>query len=280
VKLGWPPYRRWTRFLEGLSLDPDSLTKPIAEPDSHDFIICGSPRSGTSLLSAALYQPPRIAVVMDPWDGVQMPPAALFASLRDEIDSTGGLVRGRLDIEALESHGHVRWSREMSRRVAVQTDRTYLLGVKWPVFWRYLDLLPNTRFLVCLRHPYEVISSYRRSGGRLALGLEYDIAFNRKMNQELEASTGDMALRRVHLFDYIHERVIPHLLRSNVLVIRYERWFTESHRVIQELQAFLGVDLDPSRVVIRRPRVPPQPESERALIRAHCSTAEALGYEL
>jgi hypothetical protein len=100
------------------------------------------------------------------------------------------------------------------------------------------------------------------------------------MNEELQASTLDLALRRVRLFDYIHQRILPHLSRPNVLVVRYERWFSEPERLVKELQAFLEVELSLPKLGIRRSDVPPLANEERALVRAHCSTAEALGYEL
>ena len=86
--------------------------------------------------------------------------------------------------------------------------------MKFPAFWRYLDLLPDTRFLVCLRNAVEVVRSYAHTGGRLQQGLDYDVPFNREMNEHLLAQTDDLAVRRVLLYDYIHQRMLPHLHRS------------------------------------------------------------------
>jgi hypothetical protein len=250
----------------------------MEEPSERDFIICGCPRSGTSLLSALLHQPPHSVVVMEPWDGMRLPAKELFGSLREEIDRTGHLTRGKLDFQALSSDGDVRWRREGTLPEAVQTVEGYALGVKWPAFWRYLEFLPNTKFVVCIRHPAEVIASFKRVGGRLSQGLEYDIAFNWRMNQELK-QTRDGALRRVRFFDYVHERILPHLSRPNVLPVRYERWFNEPQQVLEELSHFLGSDLGDTRALIREPehRVGLDP-TEQALLREQCRTAAALGY--
>lgn len=275
-----PRGRQWRRFLSDLPLDPNELERPLRPPGPRDFIICGCARTGTSLLAAALFQPPQIATVMEPWDGMRLPPAELFGSLRREIAETGRLGRGRLDLRALDEEGAVRWTSDRGSPTALDLGADYTLGVKWPVFWRYLDLLPETKFLVCLRDPIEVMNSFKEAGGRVALGLHYATAFNREMNAELSAATEDIAERRVLLYDYIHHRILPHLDKPNVLAVRYERWANEPEALRAEISAFLDVEVGPLRPVI----VPPKPvrlsEGEMELVVARCSTAEALGYRL
>lgn len=273
-----PRHRRWVRFLRSFEFDPDEV--PLEEPGPGDFVICGASRTGTSLLTAQLYQPPRVVTVMEPWDGLRVPPAELFADLRREL-ATGTLRRGRLDVAALESDGAVRWCRDGERSVAVEVEPGHLLGVKWPAWWRYLGRFSTTRFLVCVRDPLETIASFKRSGGRLAEGLNYDVRFNASMNRELEAATSDPALRRVLLYDHVNERILPHLDDPNVLVVRYERWFDDADALLAEIGGFLDVDLEPGRVRIRRPARRPEElltPRERDLVRAHCRTGPALGY--
>lgn len=276
-----PRQRRWRRFLQELPIDPDKLPRPLDTPGEKDFIICGSPRTGTTLASAMLYQPPRVVTVMEPWDGMRLSPAALFTSLRQEIDQTGRLRRGKLDVTALMTEGSVRWCHEGDQAFETAVEQGYRLGVKWPAFWRYLDLLPSMKFVLCLRDPIETIASYKHAGGRLAQGLNYDTAFNRAMNTYLESATRDPVLRRILLFDYVHERLLPYLTCSNVFVLRYERWFTEIEALMHDLSTFLGVGLGPSRAILRRrPAGPALEPSEVELIRARCATADAIGYPL
>jgi sulfotransferase family protein len=275
-----PRYWRWRRFLAQLALDPDSLPAPVAPPGREDFIICGSPRSGTTLLSAMLHQPPVSLTVNEPWDGMRLAPAELFASLREEIDRTGTLARGRLDFDALSSDGQVVWRREGKQPIPVDTTPGYLLGVKWPAFWRYLDLLPTTRFLVCVRHPVEVIASFKKKGGALAQGLDYEIAFNRRMNTELKRIT-PVTLRRIALYDDINSRILPHLSRPEVFPVRYERWFSEPAKLLEEISSFLRADLSHPSAVIRLPENKPELDTKEVmLIRERCRTARALGYSL
>jgi hypothetical protein len=149
--------------------------------------------------------------------------------------------------------------------------------------WRYLDRLPATRFLVCVRGPHEVIASYRRSAGRLTEGLDYEVPFNRRMNRSLLGATDDDALRRVLLYDYVYERILPHLDRPEVFVVRYERWFSDPNALLSELGTFLETDVSSPLARVRPPHdraAGPTDEDEREarIIAAHCRTAEALGY--
>lgn len=282
--LASPTYRRWRHTLRSLTIDPDMLARPIAQPTKADFLICGSPRSGTTLLLAMLFQPPRVITVMEPWDAMRLPPDALFRSLRDELDLTGRLTRGRLDVGRLLASGSVSWCRDGEKPFAVTLTEGYRLGVKLPAFWRYLDLLPNTRFLICLRDPFEVVPSYRLSGGRLAEGLDYEAPFNQRMNDELLRATNDPVERRVLLYDYIHHRIIDHLDRPNVLTVRYERWFENPSAVLAQIGTFLGVALGEPRAVVRPPRARPTSSSDpateldRAAVRRLCRTGALLGY--
>lgn len=276
-----PRHRRWHATLRSCQLDPAVLPDPLPAPGPRDFIICGSPRTGTALLAAQMFQPPSIVTVMEPWDGLRLPPATLFDSLRTEVDS-GVLRRGRLDVRALRDRGEVCWVGEGHQEVHLSVDADALLGVKWPAFWRYLGRLPATKFLVCLRHPASVVASYRRAGGRLAEGLEYDVAFHRNMNHDLLATTDDPARRRVALFDHISQHVLAHLDDDNVLAVRYERWFQDPERLMEEIAAFLDVDgklwPGPARVSRGTP-APPADEDVQAVVR-FCRTAERLGYDL
>ena len=271
--------RRWRRILAASRLDPRRLQRPVEEPGPRDFILAGCPRTGTSLLTAMLHQPPNIVTVMEPWDGLRMPPAELFSSLREEIVNTGELSRGRLDLDALRE-GRVEWQQDGERAYPIEVAETFELGVKWPTFWQYLELLPTTRFLITLRDPVEVISSFRRVGGRLEQGLDYDVVFNEPMNRELMAASDDIAVRRALLYQYINSRLLPYLDKDNVFVVRYERWFSDPDRLRREISRFLEVPFAESNVAIRE-----EPRRQEAaavidLVREHVPVRVDLGYDV
>ena len=273
---------RWQHFLRSLPVDPERLDRPVTEPGLNDFIICGVPRSGTTLLAAMLFQPPHVVTVMEPWDGMRLPPARLFASLREEIDTTGALSRGKLDVDVLRDRGGVRWKQEGEASVSLPDMASgYALGVKWPAFWRYVELLPNSRFLICVRDPFEVVNSFKKEGGRLAEGLMYDTAFNRAMHIDLLGRTEDPELRRVLLYAYISERLRPYLDAPNVFVVHYERWFIDPDALLDEIAAFLNVPITEPPARLRDPGAPAQLTApEMDLIRRHAQVAVAFGYDL
>lgn len=269
---------RWHRLLRSCDLDPGRLEEPLDEPGGNDFIVCGCPRSGTSLLAGMLFRPPASVVAMEPWDGLRLEPAQLFDSLRTEIAEEGVLRRGRLDVTALEKEGRVAWVRDREQPVPLDVESGFLLGVKWPAFWRYLDLLSNTRFLVCVRDPVEVISSMARTGGRLAAGYDYDVAFNRDMNTHLRAATNQPSIRRALLYEYVHSRVLPHIGNTNVMVVRHERWYEDPGVLLSEVAEFLGLERLEPQVRLRPPTPAKQAERIEPLVEQYCPSAKQFGY--
>ena len=267
---------RWRRLLASCRLDPKRLRRPVEPPGNGDFIIAGCPRSGTSLLAAQLFQPPSVVTVMEPWDGLRLEPGPLFRSLRGELER-GVLHRGRLDIAAISS-GRVEWQHDAERSHAVSVAPGFQLGVKWPTFWQYLDFLPETRFLVTIRHPAEVISSFARVGGRLSRGLEYDVRFNADMNRYLAQAAKDDETRRILLYEYVNSRLLPHLERPNVLTVRYERWQSDPAGLMSEIGAFLEVDLGKMPVTIEAMDPQPPPARLMGMIEEMSPSARELGY--
>ena len=89
--------------------------------------------------------------------------------------------------------------------------------------------------------------------------------------------------REIRVYDYVNRRIIPFLNHANVFVVRYERWFRDARALLDELGAFVGVGIDDPLVAIRPPRSGGSfalSDREMGLIRDHCTTAAALGYEL
>ena len=234
---------------------------------------------GHDAACGVLLQPPRVVTVMEPWDGLRMPPAELFASLRKEIRDTGGISRGKLDLDALRDHGRIQWTSEGSQSMEFDDVGNLVLGVKWPTFWQYLGTLTGTKFLVCVRDPYEVVASFKRVGGRLGQGLEYAVRFNRRMNRELRTMAAEDWQRRVLLYEYITSRVLRFAKDSNVMLVRFERWFDDPNGLVAEMSQFLDVDVDLPEIRIRKPnRELSLDRRERDRVAEVCDSARALGY--
>lgn len=270
----------WRRTLRRSTLSLNNLDGPLRQPSERDFIIAGCPRSGTSLLAAVLFSPPDVAVSMEPWDGLRLPPADLFESLRAEIRDTGSLGRGRLDVDALEKDRRVVWARDGEVKTRLEMGPDYALGVKWPTYWQLLPHLPDTKFLITVRHPVEVLASFDKVGGRLGEGLDYDVAFNATMNHSLRNATDDRHVRQAMMYQYIYERTAPFMNAPNVLTVRYEDWFNDRDRLADRIRAFLGLAEWRAEVDIRRPSSGSDVERFRSAASEHCPIAEELGYEV
>jgi hypothetical protein len=141
----------------------------------------------------------------------------------------------------------------------------------------------ETKFVVCVRHPFDAIASFKSVGGSVSRGQEYAVAFNRDLNREVRRQAGwRVARRRVELYAQLQEAILPHLERPERFVARYEGWFEAGGRQWASLADFLGVDLPPTPIRLRHEsKRSLLSDSERAYIRHRCGhIAEALGYDL
>lgn len=268
-----PRHRRWHELLASCTLRPEAVTAAHS-PGPRDVIICGCPRSGTALASAALHQPPTMATVMEPWAGLRLAPDELFATLRREL-ATGTLRHGRLRLDLLEAEGDVAWQRDGERSFPVQLAPDGLVGVKWPSYWQLVGRLPQTRFVVCVRHPDDVVRSMAATGGRIGEGLDYDTAFTADLNRRLLRTAPTAPERRLAMYDEVYTHVLDHADEPNVFLLHYERWADDSQTVLGELSTFLDTDVTDSRAVVRVTHA--SSAQPGAAVRAS-RTAEALGY--
>lgn len=244
--------------------------------------MCGMPRSGTTLVCAALHQPPVSVTSMEPWDGLVLPPADLFRRIRSGL-RTDGTIPGRLDLDALARDRTARWGDDLPRKVVPEVDPNAVhIGVKWPSYWQLIDRLPTTKFLVCVRRPDEVISSFVGARGALRDGLDYDVPFHADLNQQLRSATRSRAERRAHLYRLVAESVLKYERAPNVLVVRYERWFDDADALLSEIGRFLGFALGSPPVVIGSRRADPNLRLTRrdriAIDRICGDVASELGY--
>jgi hypothetical protein len=214
---------------------------------------------------------------MEPWDAFRLPPHDLFTSLREEM-SKGILSRGRLDVENLRSSGEVNWTADAKKPVQVEYHDYSLVGVKVPSYWQFLDKLPETRFLVCVRDPVEVVTSFARQSGTLHRGLEYELPFNRAINDRLRREYKTEESRRIGLWDLIAEGIIPHVDRPQVHLVRYEDWEVRPAALLGEVASFLGISSPKLQLAPRTPGRRPTAEERERILRTS-RNAHLLGYE-
>lgn len=267
------------------SLQLEDARASLASMDGGDeanrcVVLCGCPRSGTSLLSASLFQAPRMVTVMEPWEGLRLPPSDLFAWFRAEA-LRGRVPRTRLDMGALQGSGRVAWNQRPEDFPVQGADRSTLYGVKWPCFWQLLGASAHVKFLVCVRDPASVVASMGRQSGRLPLGLDYDVPFNRELNARLQGVGGGAQKCCIAHFDAVYEHALQFVGSRNVMWVRYERWFQDPSAQLSEISEFLGADLTLSPVRIEGAAEPMLTAggSDAAAIRAMSATAARLGYD-
>jgi len=216
---------------------------------------------------------------MEPWLGLVLPPAELFREVRRRLGEEG-TVGGRIDLDLLRAEGSTAWVEDRARTVKPRPDAdSVLVGIKWPSYWQLLPLLPDTLFLVCVRHPHEVVSSMVRARGALRDGLDHEVPFNAEVNAELRRATRWRAERRALLYERIVRGVLPHLDRPNVLLVRYEHWFEDSAGLLDEVGSFLGEDVSQPQVRIGAPPDRPRlSRHDRKALAALCPSAREIGY--
>lgn len=276
-----PRHRRWKALVDSLQLERGAILDSDLQLGGDEFLICGFPRSGTALLTALLFQPPDVVAVMEPWDAMRLPPRQLFDSLRAEI-SAGQLKRGRLDLTALRECAAVEWCGDGATSAAISPHATTQYGVKFPTFWQLLDRIPDARFLVCVRHPYDVITSFSKQSGSLSAGLEYDIPFNQALNEKLVRATSDPETRRILLYELIAQGIAAAMDRSNVLIVRYESWVDEPEAQWDRICRHLNVSLALPRdlLQVRPDNLDPTRAEFMRVWGSRLPTAQAIGYSL
>ncbi|QDV06945.1 Sulfotransferase domain protein [Planctomycetes bacterium Poly30] len=278
------PGRSEARELARCSLELETARAALEGEDgvaaeARNVVICGCPRSGTSLLAAMLHQPPRMMTAMEPWEGLRFPPHEVFRWLRTEW-AGGRLPSTRLDVRLLEAEARVAWTREARSYRVTPANPGAPVGLKWPCYWQLLGSSKSLKFLVCVRDPASVVSSMGRQPGRLRMGLDHDVPFNHDLHRRLLQSASTEEQRRVAHYDEVYERVLRHAQDSNVMLVRYERWFEDPADLLEEISTFLGADLAHPRVRLRggaEPHLAPggSPAME---LRGMSRTANRLGY--
>ena len=248
-----PRHRRWHDLLTSCTLTPDAVTAAHS-PGPRDVVICGCPRSGPALAPAAHQQPPTMATREGPWAGLRRAPDALFAPIRRDL-ATGTQRRGRLRLDLLEAEGDVAWQRDGERSFPVRLAPDGLVGVKWPSYWQLIGRLPRTRFVVCVRHPDDVVRSMAATGGRIGEGLDYDTAFTADLNHRLLRTAPTAPERRLAMYDEVYRHVLDHADEPNVFLLHYERWADDSQAVLEELSGFLDVREGEARAQVVQDRV-------------------------
>jgi len=254
------------------------------------FVITGMPRSGTTYLCAVLHNPPAVVTISEARGQWKHLVKAYGRSTRvfDILsDYRERILRGE-KVHTLEGtpgfEGKQRidtWSqKKTARRIEVSHD--FKLGMKNPEV--FLELLPvfseaGAKCVITVRHPLCVINSWvKRGQKRLSRGGTIEGTFANGQCVTYNSSSEDPVQRRIDLHNHFAELITDHLTDANVMLIRYEDWFTDKTQ-LERVSWFLGV---PTVGYLRPKPILPDPliisEEEQEKIQTGCLIAREFGY--
>ena len=254
------------------------------------FVLTGMPRSGTTYLAAVLHNPPAVVTISEAggqWKQLMKAYGRtprvfdVFSDYRERIlrgervhtlEGTAGF-EGKQRIDT--------WSQKKTQR-KIKADHDFKLGMKNPEV--FLELLPlfreaGTRCVITARHPVSVINSWvKKVEKRLSKGGTIEGTFANGQCITYDSPSEDSVLRRIDLYNHFAGLMTDHLEDANVMLIRYEDWFTDKEQLARVCR-FLGVPvlrhLNPQLIL-------PDPlmisEEEQQAILAGCLVAHKFGY--
>lgn len=230
-------------------------------PKSHDFILTGLPRSGTSLLCNLLHQSPNTIVVNEPRE--------VFAALSDNLSCTElslfyrvlrAKISSAIAIEnKLDENGLVvedTTTRDAySQYIPKITKNSFALGTKNPLAYitrlRILcDALPHVPKVVMIRHPLDVLNSWERSFPHLRdidlsvipFASQSDTLLDGFQREQLSiiADERNLSVRRALFFNYLSALIERD--EDKVTVIRYEDLVTRPQQTIAEITQLISAE--------------------------------------
>ena len=271
---------------------------------THDLIITGIPRSGTSYVCKSLDGFDNVAVVNEPAilfeglrDGPQpwivpvLTPTCARGSMaarrcRNKLDARGGLTEDTAVHEALD------WYRPRLR------DGQWVLATKNTLAYLarlggILQVMPQARVVACVRHPLDTLASWKGTFRISAMGDPSALPVGGLADPFLPAHLRDglrdiarltdPAVRRAAWWCLLAEEILR--WRERIEIVRYEDLVADPHtqmrRVLGPLQRAAG-NADPSLQpsMVRTTRRQALEEADWHAVASLCAgVAEAFGYD-
>jgi hypothetical protein len=266
-----------------------------------ELIITGIPRSGTSFLSSLLHRLDNCVVLNEPPE----PPAAVMDAAmpwgvaRLLRDVRRDLLAGREICNKLDN-GNVTQDTAVADEYQMYRPRVagpdFVLGIKRTVVFlsqlpALRKVLPNARFVACVRDPLDTIASWKST---FTLLRDVDLAkrdvlghgnplLSGIQRRELTAvsAISEPAARRAAWWRYLAGLVLEN--REHLILVRYDEMVTQPRAVLQRiLDGWPGGNarepIEPSE--IRRRRRESLDEADYAAIAALCTEpARSLGVD-
>lgn len=227
--------RGWRKMLP--KLKPSTGISPVRIPE---LIVSGIPRSGTSYLCKLISRFDNCAVINEPREAVlglqdvavPWPLAVFFRETRRRI-LDGEPVKNKAEDGELQEDT-AQGNKRVSYLPNIKTT-DFILGIKntQSFLCRYPGIrqaMPDARWAVCIRNPYDTIASWKSSFSHLEqadvttipVGGVYDAFMSPAEHQTLTAlaSLSNPAERRAALWTFLAEIIIRH--REQMILVPYE----------------------------------------------------------
>jgi hypothetical protein len=197
--------------------------KKLNETDFRlDFIGIGAPRSGTTWVAECIKEHPQINFPKEK--------EVDFFNSQDHFVELFNL-RNSWD-KGIEHYKTLFSEMKPSHKIRGEFSVSYLSDKEAPK--RIHDIFPDTKIIVCLRKPQEMITSYYH-------WLKNSIASQHKMAQPIE-NLMDTSFIRYALFGESLERYYSLFRKDQIHIIWFENIKENPAKTIRDLYNFLGVD--------------------------------------
>lgn len=225
---------------------------------SHEFIITGIPRSGTSLLCNLLHKQENCVVINEPSEifkilKTQSIPWSLscyYKNLRRNILLGNDIENKIKDGEIIQDTKQV--DERQSYRPEVTSD-SFLLGTKNTLAYiSRLDhirrAMPCVKIIACIRNPYQTIASWKLSFehlknakiGQFPVGSDKDPLIEPYYKTHLDqiVNCNNLSEKRAYLWRHLARLIWDR--RNQLYVLKYEDLITDTNTQLQEIFNYIS----------------------------------------
>jgi hypothetical protein len=212
----------------------------MSHPSTPELIITGIPRSGTSFLCSVLHRFDNCVILNEPGglaktlEGASPPQGVpvLLRERREDVLAGRPILNKIIDGQLITDTALVDQTQSYLPTVS---SADFVIGAKFtlPFLCRLPALkavMPEARFVVCMRNPLDTIASWKGSFphlrdaliGPLNIGGPRDPRLDENQRQELREIAGlkDVAIRRAEWWRFLGQLALRS--RDSVILVRYE----------------------------------------------------------
>ena len=244
---------------------------------SNNLVITGIPRSGTSYVCALLNSVENTVLVNEPLEAMQFLRNDSSRTLTEYYaDTRDNIVKGVPIQNKIVDGKFIEDTNENDVRnyyVPAVKDASFVFGSKNTFIYlvcleKIRQQLPDAAILACIRHPYDVIASWKRvkiphlKNANPMFFVDY-VSSEEKRRLVGISNVKEIEIRYALLWDYLAQCIVRSV--DKLILLKYEEFVVDPARHLAAVYSALGVNLK---------RMPEMPASEARSRREVLSTAE------